>query len=369
LTYFQDDQSKLKPIEQVFSNESVYFKFISDLIELLNNLLLPRKRNEDFFNGIEELIQNDYQVVLRKAIHGVSSKFYKYSFGEDSYKEISNIGPQMIMKEDSTIEIIIYKEELVNFEDPCYDYLLDLYKLSLNHELSDRFKYEKKNFFLYFFQFFISKNGIETLIKSLSADSEYSSQIKETMFGKTNSQKDSDTFINAKYFMSTQKLIFDILSRLKKYYSSDMTFSFDSNFLKTSSEMSNLEFNRNNRQVSNIVSDHLFDLARISFEFIIKFDLEKSFKHNIFDVVDVIFFTKKIWSEILQTSQNSEFIKYLEKDVIKEKMTNSFFISSVIRIITTYLENPNYSQKMDVASLLNSLESKVNILMEVSRQK
>lgn len=369
LDCFTDDASKLKPHEMVFSAESVYFKFILDLLDLLRSLLLVQKRNEEFFSGIEEMMDN-LGTFRTKAIRNVSAKFYKYSFGGSSFDTIGMVGFQMISKDDLGLEMVTYKEELVNFNDTGYDYFLDLQNL-LNgqDDANQKIRYNRRNFNLYYLEFFISKHGLETLIEILTGAPKYAQQVKACLFSEPPQDASGKKFIHAKYMLKVMRLVYDVILSLKKYYSPDTMISFDRNFGSNCSDPKTSVLAANNRKVENITSENLFDLARVGFEFIVLFDQAKSFKHDIFSAIEIVWLVEVLWKDVRSTAKSTEFVQFIERDLVRGPADEAFFLERVIKIIEIYLQNPNYSQKMDAASLLNSLEVYViSPVTEVPRQ-
>lgn len=356
LPCFADDLAKLKPRETVFSAESVYFKFVLELLDLLRGMLLVQKRNENFFAGIEEMMGN-LDVFRIKSIRNVSAKFYKYSFGADSFESIGMVGPRIISKDDCGLDMIIYKEELVNFNDSGYDYLLDLQNLARGQDDAlQKIRYNRRNFNLYFLEFFVSKNGLETLVGLVAGPSKFSQQVFNCIFSVVPEEESGKSFIHAKFMLKVMHLVFDLILALKRSFSPDKSIAFDRNFVNSPIDQNGPVLAANNRKVENIITENLADLTRIGFEFISSFDRAKSFKHDIFNSIELVWLVEVLWKEVRSSPKNEELALFIERDLVKSAVDESFFLESVIKFIKIFLENPNYSQKMDAATLLNSLE-------------
>lgn len=356
-SFFADDASKLKPQQIVFSPESAYFLFILDLIKLLDNLLLPKKRNEYFFRGFESTIDEKHSTIRVKTLKNAGAKFYRYSFGKESFESIHEIGPKFIANDNGAAEMLVYKEELVNFNDDCFDYILDLKEESESEAFSDSIKFERKKFSNYFFEYFFSKNGVQILLDSVSCKFKFAQNLHDCLIMEEYKEQNKRRFLNANYVLTILQLVNDLLKNLKKSYSSNYEIKIDQNFTKSKKTNQHLEYK--SIQVKDYLIEYSTKLMQVGFGYIAYFNLDNSFNNEIIDVVNVVFFIQSVWKEFGANKKLKEPMQQIETQITTQKIEKQYFLKQVIRIIKLYLSNPNYSQKMQVASFLNSLENQV----------
>lgn len=356
LPCFADDLLRLKPEERVHSAESVYVKFSLDLLELLRLVLLAQKRNASFFAGVEEVMES-LESFRTKSIRGVAAKFFKYSFGGDSFDSLGVVGPRLVSADERVLQVLTYKEELVNFNDPCYDYLLDLQAAAQGRDTAnERIRFHRRLFSRYFLEFFVSKNGIEGLLALLRGPAKAAPQVHALLFAAPPEPRAREKFIRAQYFLCIARLLFDVLSALRKAPPGQDSIAFDSNFLDSPLPAEGPPLRPTRRKVANVVSEGFFDLARACLEFLLSFDREASFAHDIVSAVSLVSLLEALWGEARALPGGDEFARHVEKDLVRAPVGEDFFLGLKVKLLKEYLGNPNFAQKMDAAAVLNSLE-------------
>ena len=344
----------------------VYSRFTLEIINLLNSLLFPKKRNEKFFKGVELLFEDQNANISKENIRSLLSKFYKKAFGSESQDEIQQIQKNIFLSEDQTFKFLIQKEELANYEEECYDFILDLddfYARQRKDFPSPIF--HRNNFYEYFVRYFISKRGVQILVNFARGQSAYMSLLNKNSVSNKN-------IISAKFLMPILELLFNISNYIPKLSKYSKVISYDGNFVNfsNSEDDDNIlkkESKAEEKRVLNIETSSINDAreetllmtAALGLDFLCQFKLNETFINDLDKVVDIIFYVEKITNMIRSLPRKTTLLESLSVKANGRKINKKLYLEILINIIKLYLENPNYAQKMSACDLLNNISNYV----------
>ena len=382
LDQFIIDNQKLQKSELLFSNESVYVRFVFEIVEILESLLMVNKRNEKLFKGVEEFFNNNGRNIRPESLRNIFHKLYKYSYGTESSRKIIVSGERLLQKDPKTIEMKIFKEDMVNFEDNTFDFLLDLDEHQDNFANKSSFKFHRNDFNFYFLKFFMSKEGFKIMIRFLKGKSSVKDIVQKSIYGEKCElgQMQNYSSISGDLFLKILDLSFRCLLKLKSVYKSNSSVKFDDNFLKNFVKSNNETNMKETLLEKNIISETvttekalvsreqgfaefysttLIGISEAGLQFLLNFGETQSFENKIEDVIKIVLYVEKIVEEIRKTKEGKQILEKLQANAGGKKLNGDFFVGMLITVIKIYLENPNYKQKMAVGSLLNNLEKYV----------
>lgn len=372
----QNEQS-IRDYEKMAWPQFTFLRFCLEILDLLNSLLLPKKRNERFFKGIETYFEDKSTAPSADKLKKILRKFYQNAFGSKDLKEVQQINSEVTIDENNCLSFRIQKEEVANYEEECFDYMLDIDEYHARRRRTFKSStFHRTNFHEYYLRYFISKSGVKILLdfaKGLSG-------LKSSLPGILNTAP-KEMIIKTKYLLPIMKLVFGIISNMHKLKKYDSNISFDGNWVKNSQllEEENLlkkeqtqdpseerVLNQINRPVTEVQQQYFSQLGALGLEYISRFSLEDTFKNKLSDFVEMLIFVEQILSKIKSFQNGSKIIDQLSVKAEGNKISKKFFLNTLQNIIKLYLENPNYTQKMAVADFLNNLSSSVG---QISNQR
>jgi hypothetical protein len=365
----QDKDCQFQKYELKVWPEHIYSQFTMEVLSLLNSLLFPKKRNEKFFKGIELFFEDKNPNLDKNVLQSLLSKFYKKAFGSEHSKEIQQISENAFLSEDQSFKFVIQKEEIANFEEECFDFILDLddFYARQRKEFSSK-SFHRNNFYDYYLRYFVSKNGMAMLVNFAKGLSPFSSQL-----GKYSSP--NKKIISAHFLMPVLKLLFRIINYLPKFSKYSKVISFDGNFvnscnleedeniLKKETKTSSSEtrtLNIISRPIADVRKEALMMTAALGLEFISQFKLNETYLNDLEDVVKITFFVEEIINSIRALSNQKSLLESLSVKANGNKIDKKYFLKCLIDILKLYLENLNYAQKMTACDFLNNLSSYVS---------
>lgn len=320
----------------------------------------------------------------KESLNNILGKFYKYSFGSENIVSLKNEDYRFRV-EDQQASFKIYKEDLVNFSNGCLDYV---YELSEKMKVikSDKEFMVRKNYTNFYFEYFMSKDGVKILMSFLRGES-YTSQIFTNLMyqEQTDDQAEmSQRKISSKLFLKTLMLTYNLLMKAKKLGNQksfiNIDTKFENNFIKrknknkedlitTEEIISQSEPNSAKilesqlKSYSDIFETNIILLIDSALIYLSEFSEEQSFYSNIFEVIQIINEVEKMMPLITTFPDSSTKLEILEKSTKGKQINKNLFTHYMTQIIKIYLQNPNYKEKMDVGNFLNNLEFYVRCII------
>ena len=390
------DRKNLQSAETLFSQDSVYFRFLKELIVNLKTTILPEKRQQKFFKNFESFFEEHSRMISKISLQNIFAKFYRTCFGEETYSQILDNPSWATLDERQNLRITIHKEDLVNFDEKSYDFLLDVDDYNARQGIAPpkKFYFNRMNFSLYFLQFFTIKSGFKRIAQFLNG---FVSRMVHDLRQTADSSDPKTTIPESK--SSTEKnhvpsdifyKLFDIsflaLNKLKSSQKHHKTISLDQNFIPPDA-VENQIFS-NTQKDKNVLQDEkntfheeeqtrvfsccevefmnfyissLSDLAEAGLNFFKNWKPIHAYGNQIFTVISLVNYVEKVVGHLRIQKNGASIVEDLERRVVSKKISEEYFLEIYIMVIKTYLKNPNYAQKMNVGNLLNTLEDYVGI--------
>lgn len=361
--------SGLKMWDRAVWPHHIFLRFVLDILDLLNSLLLPKKRNQKFFKGIERFYENQGGQLTPEILRSIYKKFYKKCFGSASLGQIHEIARSASLLEAGELALKIQKEEAVNYEEDCFDFVLDFDEFYARQRRTfASASFHRTNFHSYYLKFFTSKRGLQALMDFARGHSPYRSKFPRTP------GPSLPRVIGAQYLLPILQLICSVTSELLKNARYRPQVNFDGNFVSASQlrESQNLlkkdsHISDSEQRVLHVVScptkafcqETLAEAALLGLEFLSQFQLRETFVNDLDAVVEVLLFVEKIVQNVKSLSPSKAVLERLSEKAQGKKVNQKFFLQSLIDILKLYLENPNYTQKMSACDFLNNLPKQV----------
>lgn len=355
----------------------------------LENIILPQKRQDKFFKNFEHFFEEHSRMINKNSLQNIFTKFYKNCFGEETFSQILDNPEWLSLDENQNLRMRIFKEDLVNFEDKSFDFLLEIddYNARQGVPAPKKFYFNRMNFNIYFLQFFAVKSGFKRICQFLNG---FISRMAYDLLKESETEGlslSSKNHIPSDIFYSLFDLSFHGLKKLKSYQKHHKVLKLDKNFIpKTPHQNEIFLDNKNQEKVlidekNTFVEDSerrifeateigftsfymssLSDLAECGLRFFKNWKPIHAYGNQILKVVSLINYVEKVIEDLRKEKNGRQVVDELERRVVGKKIDEDYFLEIFIMIIKTYLKNPNYAQKMNVGNLLNTLEDYVSDL-------
>jgi hypothetical protein len=366
----EQSKEKFKIYEKMVWPEHNYLKFVLEIFDLLGSIILPKKRNEKFFKGVEASFEDKTISPSHERLKKILSKFYQNAFGSKTLKEINKIENKLGIEEDNCISFSLQKEEMANYEEECFDLVLDLDEYHARQRRTfPSAVFHRTNFHDYYLRFFVSKCGLNALLDFARGLSPFQTELTHVF-----PSVKKDKIISTQYLLPILKLGRGLLNELPKLKKYNQNIAFDGNALRNSqmtqegdvlgkertpSPGEERVLHEVRKPVDSISQETLVALVSLGLEFLCKFSLENTFNNSLKDVIETLFFVEELSEKVRNLRNGKEILEKLSVKAQSNKITKKLFLNILQNLIKLYLENPNYTQKMTVADFLNDLPSSV----------